>query len=64
MTSPSTPAQHAGQTGGPSEKRTFSRRLAVRGAFVVAAIAAIGYGTHWWTTARFLESTDDAYVGG
>jgi len=36
----------------------------MRGAIVVAAIAALGYGTYWWTTARYLESTDDAYVGG
>ena len=30
---------------------------------VVALLAAIGYGTYWWTTARFLVSTDDAYIG-
>ncbi|VVE65630.1 hemolysin D [Pandoraea anapnoica] len=64
MTSPSTPAQHASQPGGPSEKPNFPRRLAMRGAIVVAAIAVLGYGTYWWTTARYLESTDDAYVGG
>lgn len=64
MTSPSTPAQHASQPGGPSEKRKFPRGFATRGAIVVAAIAALGYGTYWWTTARYLESTDDAYVGG
>ncbi|VVE11489.1 HlyD family secretion protein [Pandoraea anhela] len=64
MTSPSTPAQNASQPGGPSEKRAFPRGLALRGALVVAAIAALGYGTYWWTTARYLESTDDAYVGG
>ncbi|VVD60885.1 hemolysin D [Pandoraea aquatica] len=64
MTSPSTPAQPASQPGGSSEKRTFPRRLAMRGAIVVAAIAVLGYGTYWWTTARYLESTDDAYVGG
>ncbi|WP_084010034.1 HlyD family secretion protein [Pandoraea oxalativorans] len=64
MTSPSTPAQHASQPGGPSEKRKFLRSLAMRGAVVAAAIAVLGYGTYWWTTARYLESTDDAYVGG
>ncbi|QHE92474.1 HlyD family efflux transporter periplasmic adaptor subunit [Pandoraea fibrosis] len=64
MTSPSTPAQNASQTGGHSEKRAFPRRLAVRGALVAVALAALGYGTYWWTTARYLESTDDAYVGG
>src|SRR6516165_10379114 len=33
-----------------------------------AALAALGggawYATDWWTTGRFLQSTDDAYVGG
>lgn len=27
-------------------------------------IAAAIYGRHWWTAGRFIESTDDAYVGG
>jgi membrane fusion protein, multidrug efflux system len=27
-------------------------------------VAAAGYGRHWWTTGRFFETTDDAYVGG
>jgi membrane fusion protein (multidrug efflux system) len=26
--------------------------------------AAAGFGTHYWTVGRFIESTDDAYVGG
>jgi membrane fusion protein (multidrug efflux system) len=30
----------------------------------VAAIAALSYGYHWWTDARFVQTTDDAYVGG
>src|ERR1700760_4072732 len=31
-------------------------------AAVVAALAA--WGAHWWTSGRFVEDTDDAYVGG
>lgn len=30
----------------------------------IAILCAIGYGTWWYTSARFLQSTDDAYVGG
>ena len=30
----------------------------------LVAIAAIAYGVHWWTAGRFIEDTDDAYVGG
>jgi len=26
--------------------------------------AAVFYGVHWWQTGRFVEETDDAYVGG
>jgi len=32
------------------------------GIAAVAAVAAIAYGLHWWTTGRFIESTDDAYL--
>jgi membrane fusion protein (multidrug efflux system) len=28
------------------------------------AIGAVRYGYEWWSVGRFLESTDDAYVGG
>ncbi|CDG84187.1 HlyD family secretion protein [Janthinobacterium agaricidamnosum] len=31
---------------------------------IVVAIGAIWYGAHWWNQGRFLEETDDAYVGG
>ena len=27
-------------------------------------LAAACYGYRWWTVGRFIESTDDAYVGG
>ena len=29
-----------------------------------AAVAVAAYGYHWFTVGRFIESTDDAYVGG
>jgi membrane fusion protein (multidrug efflux system) len=31
---------------------------------LLLAVAAAGYGYRWWQVGRFLESTDDAYVGG
>jgi len=40
------------------------KQIAVLGATCVIALAACGYGFHWWTVGRFFESTDDAYVGG
>ena len=36
-------------------------RLAV---LLVVAVAAVAWGAHWWTAGRFVEDTDDAYVGG
>lgn len=36
--------------------------LLVFGSIVLVCVVA--YGIHWWTIGRFIESTDDAYVGG
>lgn len=36
--------------------------LAVAGLIALALIAL--YGSHWWTSGRFIEETDDAYIGG
>ena len=40
------------------------RQLAVAGAVPLVALTAAWYGHQWWTVGRFIESTDDAYVGG
>jgi membrane fusion protein (multidrug efflux system) len=52
-------------TKAPAAKRSPRvRRLALIGAaFLIVAGAAGTYGYHWWTVGRFIESTDDAYVG-
>ncbi len=49
----------------PTAKRTSRlRRLAMIGAALLVVGGAGGtYGYHWWTVGRFVESTDDAYVG-
>ncbi len=31
---------------------------------IALAVAAAVWGMHWWTVGRFMEETDDAYVGG
>ncbi len=36
----------------------------VPAALGVAALAAASYGAYWWHTGRFIQTTDDAYVGG
>jgi membrane fusion protein, multidrug efflux system len=41
-----------------------SRRLALALLGLIAAGGAAWYGWNWWQIGRFIETTDDAYVGG
>ena len=51
---------------GPSTRpaRLSRRRLIKGGVALLVAGAGAWYGYQWWTVGRFIESTDDAYVGG
>jgi membrane fusion protein (multidrug efflux system) len=40
------------------------RKLVIAAALLAAGAAGAYYGHDWWTTGRFVETTDDAYVGG
>jgi membrane fusion protein (multidrug efflux system) len=53
-------------TAAPVKRRLrFGRKqLALAGLALAIILGGIGYGRYWWTTGRFIESTDDAYVGG
>jgi membrane fusion protein (multidrug efflux system) len=44
--------------------RLSRKQLGIAGAALLAALGAAWYGHDWWTVGRFIESTDDAYVGG
>jgi membrane fusion protein (multidrug efflux system) len=44
--------------------RRSPKGLALAGAALLAAVGGGWYGYDWWTVGRFIESTDDAYVGG
>src|SRR5258708_23212058 len=44
--------------------RLTFKQLALLAFACVAAVSGSGYGYYWWTTGRFIETTDDAYVGG
>lgn len=44
--------------------RLSRRRASLAAAGLTALLAASLYAREWWTTGRFIESTDDAYVGG
>jgi membrane fusion protein, multidrug efflux system len=51
-----------------SGPRISMRQMAKRLGLIAAVLAVVAggawYGYTWWTVGRFIESTDDAYVGG
>jgi membrane fusion protein (multidrug efflux system) len=55
-------------TASPSQEATrvkwTLKRLSISAAAGFGTLALAGFGVHWWTVGRFIESTDDAYVGG
>jgi membrane fusion protein, multidrug efflux system len=48
----------------PQIAKHLGKRLGLIAAVVGPLIAGAWYGYSWWTFDRFMESTDDAYVGG
>jgi len=51
--------------GKTAVKRHLSRKqLLLIGGAILVLVAVAGYGAEYWTVGRFIESTDDAYVGG
>jgi len=52
----------------PNQAKRRAGRLRKRLALAALALAVgaggVWYGYHWWTQGRFIESTDDAYIGG
>ncbi|MEN7530682.1 HlyD family secretion protein [Cupriavidus sp. 2SB] len=63
--SSSTAAERSPSETVPDTRSALGRKRLV--IILVSAVVAGGmltYASHWWNTARFLEETDDAYVGG
>src|ERR1700731_2769292 len=44
--------------------RPAIRGLVLSGLVFAVALGAAWYGHQWWTVGRYIETTDDAYVGG
>jgi membrane fusion protein, multidrug efflux system len=49
---------------GVAATRVSMRTAGIAGAALVLLVALATVGYHWWTVGRFIETTDDAYVGG
>lgn len=43
-------------------KTTTRRRLVLTLALAVTVVALVALASYWWTTGRYLQSTDDAYI--
>jgi membrane fusion protein (multidrug efflux system) len=48
----------------PKRKKLGGKIRIATGLAIVVSIGAAAYGWHWWNNGRFMENTDDAYVGG
>ncbi|MBV9251429.1 MAG: HlyD family secretion protein, partial [Acetobacteraceae bacterium] len=44
--------------------RLSRKQIGLAAAAILVGLGAARYGDHWWTVGRFIETTDDAYVGG
>ncbi len=56
-----------GETAAPpvaQHQRGARRNVLLTGAALLGLTAAVAYGYSYWTTGQYIESTDDAYVGG
>jgi len=52
------------QRSRPQTGRRSRKKLLYAGLGLAALLGAAGFGHRYWTEGRFVESTDDAYVGG
>jgi membrane fusion protein (multidrug efflux system) len=58
-------AENNPNTAAGNPNRLPSRkRLVIAGATLAVVAALATFGHYWWTVGRFIESTDDAYIGG
>ncbi len=54
----------AGSVGGTVSRPHLGRKALIGAGAGLAALAAAAWGANYWSTGRFIQSTDDAYVGG
>jgi len=54
----------AAANAAPKVRRLSRKRLLLSAVILLAGAGAAKYGYDYWTVGRFIESTDDAFVGG
>lgn len=64
MNSPLTVAETAMAASAQPKKSALGKRVLVLFAITGVLLAVVFFGHRWWTLGRFIESTDDAYIGG
>lgn len=64
MNKPVLEAQLQSAVPAPKPRRRPGRRIFVMAALVAAAALVASYGIYWWNVGRWMQTTDDAYVGG
>jgi membrane fusion protein (multidrug efflux system) len=57
-------AADAGVPVAPVAVQPKGRKRVLAAVTGAALVLAVVYGAHWWSVGRFIEGTDDAYVGG
>jgi membrane fusion protein (multidrug efflux system) len=55
---------NAGNLSPKINRGQIFKRVTVVALMAIAAVVAAKFAHDWWTVGRFVESTDDAYVGG
>ncbi|MDY7560006.1 HlyD family secretion protein [Pseudomonas sp. 10B1] len=48
----------------PTKKRLTLKRVLLWVVLAAVLIGLVVFGVRWWTVGRFIQSTDDAYIGG
>ena len=51
------------QTDAPASSPVRRKKVLRLGLLAFALMGTVGYASHWWLASRFIEGTDDAYVG-
>jgi membrane fusion protein, multidrug efflux system len=59
------PSQVDGDLARPRRRPSVTtRQLLIAAVSVLALLASVACGVHWYTVSRFIQSTDDAFIGG